>query len=71
MKVLVLDDNPDDLHQVRRALTGVESIEVSYLQDPEQASQAVLAAKQASGDRIALFRPSAPPVVYDNRPGGG
>ena len=49
MKVLVLDDNLDDLQQVRRALTGVESIEVSYLQDPEQALE------QAAQGQVDVF----------------
>ena len=37
MKVLVLDDSVDDLMQIRRVLSDMPDIEVSYLQDPAQA----------------------------------
>ena len=37
MRVLVLDDNLDDLTQVRRAFAGAESVQVTYLTDPEHA----------------------------------
>lgn len=63
--------NPRGCLTVSLGISTVSAQDAEFSKIFEQASQAVLAAKQASGDRIALFRPSAPPVVYDNRPGGG
>ena len=41
MRILVLDDNLDDLRQVRRVLSGIKGVDAVYLQDPELALRKV------------------------------